>query len=111
MITRSIEEVKLSSAIADELLPSITGDGFRGDNSWLATMRALLPSRLPDGAKVQLKLLVKETPSKKSRAARLEYYLDGVDTAWQQLRIALQKGGIRADEPYELARFEVVRHK
>ena len=32
------------------------------------------------GAKVQLKLLVKETPSKKSRAARLEYYLDGVDT-------------------------------
>ena len=80
MITRSIEEVKLSSAIADELIPSITGDGFRGDNSWLATMRALLPSRLPDGAKVQLKLLVKETPSKKSRAARLEYYLDGVDT-------------------------------
>lgn len=80
MITRSIEEVKLSSAIADELLPSITGDGFRGDNSWLATMRALLPSRLPDGAKVQLRLLVKETPSKKSRAARLEYYLDGVDT-------------------------------
>ena len=80
MITRSIEEVKLSSAIADEFIPSITGDGFRGDNSWLATMRALLPSRLPDGAKVQLKLLVKETPSKKSRAARLEYYLDGVDT-------------------------------
>ena len=70
MITRSIEEVKLSSAIADELLPSITGDGFRGDNSWLATMRALLPSRLPDGAKVQLKLLVKETPSKKSPRRR-----------------------------------------
>lgn len=54
MITRSIEEVKLSSAIADEFIPSITGDGFRGDNSWLATMRALLPSRLPDGAKVLL---------------------------------------------------------
>lgn len=36
--------------------------------------------------------------------------LDGVDTVRQQLRIALQKGGIGADEPYELARFEVVRH-
>ena len=46
-----------------------------------------------------------------SRRGLLLPDLDGVDTAWQQLRIALQKGGIRADEPYELARFEVVRHK
>ena len=30
MITRSIEEVKLSSAIADELLPSITGKASVG---------------------------------------------------------------------------------
>ena len=30
MITRSIEEVKLSSAIADELLPSITGTASVG---------------------------------------------------------------------------------
>lgn len=49
--------------------------------------------------------------TKGSRRGLLLPDLDGVDTAWQQLRIALQKGGIRADEPYELARFEVVRHK
>ncbi len=36
--------------------------------------------------------------------------LDGVDTVEDQLRIARQKGGIRADEPYSLERFEVVRH-
>ena len=36
--------------------------------------------------------------------------LDGVDTVEQQLRIALQKGGIRASEPYRMERFEVVRH-
>lgn len=36
--------------------------------------------------------------------------LDGVDTVADQIRIARQKGGIAADEPYTLERFEVVRH-
>ena len=36
--------------------------------------------------------------------------LDGVDTAAQQIEIAREKGGIRANEPYQLERFEVVRH-
>ena len=36
--------------------------------------------------------------------------LDGVDTVEDQLRIARQKGGIRETEPYQLERFEVVRH-
>lgn len=36
--------------------------------------------------------------------------LDGVDTVEEQVEIARRKGGIRADEPYELERFEVVRH-
>ena len=37
--------------------------------------------------------------------------LDGVDTPEQQVSIAMQKGGIREDEPYSLERFEVVRHR
>ncbi|MBP5750498.1 MAG: AmmeMemoRadiSam system protein A, partial [Firmicutes bacterium] len=36
--------------------------------------------------------------------------LDGVDTVEDQIRIALQKGGIRETEPYRLQRFRVVRH-
>ena len=36
--------------------------------------------------------------------------LDGVDTVAQQVDIARQKGGIRAEEPYQIERFEVVRH-
>jgi AmmeMemoRadiSam system protein A len=36
--------------------------------------------------------------------------LDGVDTVEDQIRIARQKGGIRESEPYQLERFEVVRH-
>lgn len=37
--------------------------------------------------------------------------LEGVDTVEQQIAIAAQKGGIRDDEPKELWRFEVIRHK
>ena len=36
--------------------------------------------------------------------------LDGVDTVEQQLEIARQKGGISPGEPYQIERFEVVRH-
>ena len=36
--------------------------------------------------------------------------LDGVDTVEEQLDIARRKGSIRADDPYTLQRFKVVRH-
>ncbi len=37
--------------------------------------------------------------------------LEGVDTVEQQIAIAREKAGVRPDEPLELSRFEVVRHK
>lgn len=37
--------------------------------------------------------------------------LEGVNTPQEQVSIAMQKGGIKPDEDYELERFEVVRHK
>lgn len=36
--------------------------------------------------------------------------LDGVDSVEAQLSIALQKGGIRENEPYKIESFKVVRH-
>ena len=36
--------------------------------------------------------------------------LEGVDTVAQQVDIARRKGGIGANEPYRLERFEVIRH-
>lgn len=36
--------------------------------------------------------------------------LETVETPEQQVEIALQKAGIRPDEPYKMQRFEVVRH-
>ena len=45
-----------------------------------------------------------------SRRGLLLPDLDGVDTPAQQISIALQKGGIREHENYQLERFEVVRH-
>jgi AmmeMemoRadiSam system protein A len=37
--------------------------------------------------------------------------LEGVDTAEQQVRIALQKAGIDPNQPYRMQRFEVFRHR
>ena len=37
--------------------------------------------------------------------------LEGIDSADEQLDIALQKAGIYPDEPYQMERFLVVRHK
>jgi AMMECR1 domain-containing protein len=37
--------------------------------------------------------------------------LDGVDSVEQQISIAAQKGGISLDEPFQLERFEVIRHE
>ena len=37
--------------------------------------------------------------------------LEGVDTVEQQVMIALQKAGIRPDEPYRLLRFQVQRYQ
>lgn len=37
--------------------------------------------------------------------------LEGIDTPAEQVRIALQKAGIRENEAYQMERFEVVRHK
>lgn len=37
--------------------------------------------------------------------------LEGVDTIEEQLRIALNKAGLKADEPYEIERFTVERHE
>ncbi len=45
-----------------------------------------------------------------SRRGLLLPDLEGVDTVERQLAIAREKGGIRADEPVVLERFEVVRH-
>ena len=38
-------------------------------------------------------------------------HLDGIDTAEEQVAIALQKAGIHPDEPYGMERFEVLRYK
>ncbi len=47
----------------------------------------------------------------KGRKGLLLPNLEGVDNVDYQISIALQKAGIRPSEPYEMQRFEVVRHK
>lgn len=50
------DQVRLASDVADEFFPHIHCDTYNEDVSWLATMRALLPSRLPAGEEAYLRL-------------------------------------------------------
>ena len=83
MITRAItaSQIRLASDIANEFFPNIKGDTYRDDASWLAILRAMLPPRLGNDVSAQIRVVNKETKSFKSRASRVEYYLDGVDLA------------------------------
>lgn len=79
MISRCINQVRLASDVADEFIPNIRGDNYREDVSWLATMRALLPSRIPTGQKVRLDVVTKKLPSRGSKEERTAYLINGVD--------------------------------
>ena len=48
---------------------------------------------------------------KGSRTGLLLPNLEGVDTTEQQVKISLQKAGIKPSEAYTMERFEVIRHK
>ncbi len=47
----------------------------------------------------------------KGRSGLLLPNLEGIDSAYQQVAIALKKAGIAPSEPYKMERFEVIRHK
>ena len=47
----------------------------------------------------------------KSKVGLLLPDLEGIDTVEEQISIALQKGGISANEEYIIEKFEVIRHK
>jgi len=46
----------------------------------------------------------------KGRCGLLLPNLEGIDSPAEQIKIALQKGGINETDPYKMERFEVVRH-
>lgn len=49
--------------------------------------------------------------SKGFRRGLLLPHLDGIDSAEEQVSIALAKAGIHSEEPYRMERFEVIRHE
>lgn len=57
MFRESISETKLTSPAADALFKDkITGDAFNNDKTFIATLRALLASRLEEGQSLHLKI-------------------------------------------------------
>ena len=57
MFKDSIATTALTDNSADEFFPRITGDNLGGDTTFVATLRALLDSRLPESESVTFKVL------------------------------------------------------
>lgn len=55
MFTKEVNSLTLVSDIADEIFPRINGSFYGGDQSFVATLRALLYSRLPEDESVTMK--------------------------------------------------------
>ena len=54
MFNKTIESLSLTSDIASEIFPNITGYGYQDDVSFLATLRALLAPRMKDDDSISL---------------------------------------------------------
>lgn len=54
MFTRVISSLTLTKQVADGMFPHIVGTNFRGDCSFVATLRALMHKRIPSGEGIRL---------------------------------------------------------
>lgn len=59
MFTKELTGLTLTSKVADTLFQNISGDHFHRDETFLATLRALLHSRVPKEESVHLKYVIK----------------------------------------------------
>lgn len=59
MFNKEIYALTLTSDIANEIFPNICGDGYNGDNTFLATLRALLAPRMKEEDFVNLNVKVR----------------------------------------------------
>lgn len=98
----------MSAALNDPRFPAVQPDELEDLEINVDVLHQPEPISSPDQLNVKKFGVI---VSKGSRRGLLLPDLEGVDTVEQQIAIARQKGGIRADEPVSLERFEVVRHK
>lgn len=81
MIFQALEasQIKFASDIANEFFPHITGDMFQGDVSWVALMRALLPSRIGADAHARMVYHERSIAKEDSDAQYMDELLESVD--------------------------------
>ena len=107
-LAEEIIENAISAATRDPRFSPITADELQ----WLDISVDVLgePEEISSAAELDVKRYGVIVSSSGKRGLLLPD-LDGVDTVDQQISIAMQKGGIRKNEPIRLQRFEVVRHE
>ena len=59
VFNKEIYDLTLTSDIANEIFPNICGESYNGDNTFLATLRALLAPRMKEEDFVNLRVKVR----------------------------------------------------
>ncbi|MDD4531786.1 MAG: AmmeMemoRadiSam system protein A [Candidatus Pacebacteria bacterium] len=98
-VSSGTEDYRFSPVLEKELPRLVYSVDVLGDPEPISSQKELDPKRY--GVIVSLR----------GRRGLLLPNLEGIDTPEQQVKIALQKAGISAHEPYSMERFEVKRHK
>ena len=97
-VSAGTEDPRFDPVTEDELPELVYSVDVLGDTEPIASLSELDPERY--GVVVR----------NGGRCGLLLPDLAGIDSPEQQVSIALQKAGIRKNEPYRMERFEVVRH-
>lgn len=112
MFKQSISNTALTSAAANSFFPNITGESFGSDNTFLATLRALVAPRLPEGEKVSVSFGYSDHPASIIGETPAERMVEMICSSWYPAsgQIYIHNIGNRTQEN-NVANFELLKTK
>ena len=112
MFKQSIANTALTSSVANSFFQNIVGESFGSDNTFLATLRALVSPRLPEGEKVALTFGFSDYTASTVGETPMDKMVQRICSNWygSSGHVYIHNIGNRAQEN-NLANFEVLKAK
>ena len=112
MFKQSISNTALTSNAANTFFPNINGESFGSDNTFLATLRALVAPRLPEGERVSVAFGFSDFPASVVGETPADRMVEMICSSWYpgSGQIYIHNVGNRTQEN-NLASFELLKSK
>lgn len=112
MFKQSISNTALTSNAANSFFPNIVGESFGSDKTFLATLRALLAPRLPEGDRVSVSFGYSDFPASVVGETPAERMVEMICSSWykESGQIYIHNIGNRSQEN-NVANFELLKTK